>query len=405
MYFYLKVNSFRLSLSLVILTIFLLCSVQQHNITLFANHNSTNIEKSYDKTLYCTGLVNKKIYNKAINFKQYTNKYSGTSMLSADNEHNVKRTQVLIIGSGPAGCSAAIYAARANLQPIMVAGRESGGQLMITTDVENYPGFSKPIQGPELMDQMHEQVRNVGGVIVNDHISAVDFHTSPFKVVGSENIYYADSVIICTGAQAKWLNIPSESKFKGYGVSGCATCDGFFYRGKKVIVVGGGNTAVEEALYLTNHTNQVTLLHRRDSLRADKTLQARLFKKVDEKKINIIWNSVIDEVLGSEDSKNKAVTGVKIKNIIDNTISELSCEGVFIAIGHTPNTSLFASQLNIDAAGYIITKPNSTATSIDGVFAAGDVQDSIYRQAVTAASSGCMAALEAEKFLSEDKIK
>lgn len=306
------------------------------------------------------------------------------------------QTKVLIIGSGPAGCTAAVYAARANLQPILVRGMEPGGQLMVTTDVENYPGFAETIQGPWLMEQMEKQAQHVGTNIINDHIRSVNFETKPFTAIGeSGNNYSFETVIIATGAQAKWLGIESELKFRGFGVSGCATCDGFFFRGKEVAVVGGGNTAVEEALYLTNFATKVTLIHRRDALRAEKILQDRLLA---HPKIQVIWNSEVDEILGTEDPLN--VTGVRLKSTVDKTKQEINVAGVFIAIGHVPNTGLFSKYLTLDEEQYIVTVPNSTKTNIEGVFAAGDVQDKIYRQAVTAAGTGCMAALEAERYLS-----
>jgi thioredoxin reductase (NADPH) len=306
-------------------------------------------------------------------------------------------TKVLILGSGPAGYTAAIYAARAALEPILVTGSQPGGQLTITTDVENYPGFANIIQGPWLMEQMDAQAKHVGTSIYNDHIIKVDFTSKPFKAIGdSGKIYTGDTVIISTGAQAKWLGLASEKKFQGFGVSGCATCDGFFFKNKEVIVVGGGNSAVEEALYLTNHASKITIIHRRNELRAEKILQRRLFS---HPKINTIWDSTIDEVIGNAEPL--GVTGVKIKNLKTNETSTLKAEGVFIAIGHSPNTSLFKDTIEMDNEGYIITTPNSTKCSIPGIFAAGDVQDKIYRQAVTAAGSGCMAALEASKYLAE----
>lgn len=306
------------------------------------------------------------------------------------------KTKVLIIGSGPAGATAAIYAARANMQPIMVCGMQPGGQLTITTDVENYPGFTDIIQGPWLMEQMMEQAKHVGTEIIYDYIERVDFSSRPFKAYGSNSEYIADSIIISTGAQAKWLGIPSEQEFQGFGVSGCATCDGFFFKGKDVLIVGGGNTAVEEALYLTNHASKVTMIHRRNSFRAEKILQERLFKNP---KIEVIWDSVLDEVVGTTNPK--SVTSAKIKNINTGIINEVKVEGIFIAIGHKPNTEIFQDWLQLDEEGYIITKPGSVSTEVEGVFAAGDVQDKIYRQAVTAAGTGCMAALEAEKFVAE----
>lgn len=308
----------------------------------------------------------------------------------------IEHHQLIIIGSGPAGYTAAVYAARANLKPMLISGNQPGGQLSITTDVENYPGFADVIQGPWLMEQMQQQAKNVGTIIVEDHVSELNLKVKPFTLkTESGKLYSADSIIISTGAQAKWMGLPSEEKFRGFGVSGCATCDGFFFRNKKVMVIGGGNTAVEEALYLTNHASEVTLVHRRDSLRAEKMLQERLFK---HPKIKIIWNSVLEEVLGDENPKN--VTAVKIKDIITGNIKEIETDGVFIAIGHKPNTDLVKGQLDLDEEGYIITNPGTVKTNIAGVFACGDVQDKIYKQAVTAAGTGCMSALEAEKFLS-----
>lgn len=308
--------------------------------------------------------------------------------------HEIK-TKVLIIGSGPAGYTAAIYAARANLKPILVQGVQPGGQLTITTDVENYPGFADVIQGPWLMEQMQKQAEHVGTKTIFDTILEVDFSRRPFLAVGdSGDTYLADTLIIATGAQARWLGLESEKKFQGFGVSACATCDGFFFRGKEVVIVGGGNTAVEEAIYLTNHANKVTLIHRRDHLRAEKIMQDRLFRNP---KINVIWNSVVEEVLG--DSDPVAVTGTKIKNVLTGDISTIPADGFFVAIGHLPATSLFKGKLDLDSEGYIITEPDSTATNIPGVFAAGDVKDKTFRQAVTAAGMGCMAALEAERFI------
>lgn len=312
---------------------------------------------------------------------------------------NISETDVLVIGSGPAGYTAVIYAARASLKPIIVKGIQPGGQLTITTDVENYPGFAEPIQGPWLMEQMEAQAQHVGSMIVADHIKSVDFSSKVFKAYGeSGNVYCAKTCIIATGAQAKWLGIESEKKFQGFGVSGCATCDGFFYRNKQVAVVGGGNTAVEEALYLTNHASKVTLIHRRDSLRAEKIMQRRLF---DNPKIEIIWDSVVDEILG--EGNPLSVKAVRIKNVKTGNVSEISVDGAFIAIGHKPNTSIFEGILDMDEEGYIVTKPGTTKTNIPGVFAAGDVQDKVYRQAVTAAGTGCMAALDATKYLAEQK--
>ena len=306
------------------------------------------------------------------------------------------KTKLLIIGSGPAGATAAIYAARANLSPIMVCGLQPGGQLTITTDVENYPGFEHAIHGPWLMEQMEKQAKNVGTEIIYDTIESVDFSNRPFVAISMMgNRYIADSIIIATGAQAKWLGIDSEKEYQGFGVSGCATCDGFFFKNKKVIVIGGGNSAVEEALYLTNHASHVMLVHRRDFLRSEKILQDRLFKNP---KIDVLWNHHLKEVLGTE--KPKTVTGALLANSLTGEEKKVDIDGIFIAIGHKPNTELFLGTIDMDAEGYIITKAGSTKTSIEGVFAAGDVQDKIYRQAVTAAGTGCMAALEVEKFLS-----
>ena len=308
-----------------------------------------------------------------------------------------RHSRVLIVGSGPAGYTAAIYAARASLAPMVVRGLEPGGQMTITTDVENYPGFSGIIQGPWLMEQMAEQARSVDAELIDDMIVEIDLSSRPFAARGdSGNAYGGDSVIIATGAQARWLGLPSEDRFKGFGVSACATCDGFFFRGKEVIVVGGGNTAVEEAIYLTNHAGKVTLVHRRDELRAEKILQKRLF---DNEKIEVLWDHVLDEVLGDDDPP--GVTGARLRRARTGDVREMAVDGVFIAIGHTPSTELFRGQVEMDDEGYIVTAADSTATDVPGVFAAGDVQDRIYRQAVTAAGSGCMAALEAEKFLAE----
>ena len=311
--------------------------------------------------------------------------------------------QVVIIGSGPGGHAAAIYASRARLSTLMLEGDmaggvAAGGQLTTTTDVENFPGFKDVIQGPWLMDQMKGQAEVVGTEMIQDHIASVDLKSKPFKAVGdSGQIYEADSIIISTGAQARWLNIDSEQNFRGFGVSACATCDGFFFKNKTVAVVGGGNAAVEEAMFLTKFASKVQLIHRRDSLRAEKLLQKKL---MENKKIEIIWDSVVDEVIGDNDPKN--VTGLKIKNVKTNKVDELKIDGLFIAIGHDPATSLFKDQLEMDKEGYLVTKNDSTETNIPGVFAAGDVKDKIFRQAVTAAGMGCMAALEAEKFLSHD---
>ncbi|MFQ5985592.1 MAG: thioredoxin-disulfide reductase [Alphaproteobacteria bacterium] len=307
--------------------------------------------------------------------------------------------KVLILGSGSAGYTAAIYAARANLQPLLVQGLEPGGQLSITTDVENYPGFADVIQGPWLMEQMQAQAEKVGTRVVADIIVRADLKRRPFTCHGdSGNVYRGDTLIICTGANARWLGLASEEKFKGHGVSACATCDGFFFRDKEVLVVGGGNTAVEEAMFLTNFATRVTLVHRRDRLRADKILQDRLFRNP---KITIVWDSVVDEILGRDDPPR--VTGVTARNVKTGETREIAVEGVFIAIGHTPATELFRGQVGMDAEGYILTAPDSTITSVAGVFAAGDVQDKVYRQAVTAAGTGCMAALEAEKFLAAEE--
>jgi thioredoxin reductase (NADPH) len=308
-------------------------------------------------------------------------------------------TKFLIIGSGPAGYAAAIYAARANLQPIMVQGLQSGGQLTITTDVENYPGFADVIQGPWLMEQMQKQAEHVGTRVIADMIVSADLSRRPFTCIGdSGDIYVAESVAICTGAQARWLGLPSEETFRGAGVSACATCDGFFFRGREVVVVGGGNTAVEEALYLTNHATKVTVIHRRDRFRAEKILQARLFANP---KIRVVWDSVVEEILGERNPSR--VTGVRIANLKTRATSVVPCDGFFVAIGHTPVTDMFKGQLALDNDGYILTKPDSTATQIPGVYAAGDVKDKIFRQAVTAAGMGCIAALEAEKFLAAEE--
>ncbi len=306
--------------------------------------------------------------------------------------------KVLIIGSGPAGYTAAVYAARAALDPVLVTGIEVGGQMSITTDVENYPGFADIVQGPWLMEQMHRQAENVGTALINDLIAEVDLSRRPFRCTGDGGgVYIADTIVISTGAQARWLGLDSEAAFQGFGVSACATCDGFFFRGKDVAVVGGGNTAVEEALYLTNHATRVTLVHRRDALRAEKILQKRLFAN---ERIEVVWNTVVDEVLGTEDPKE--VTGLRLRNVASGEMSERAVAGMFVAIGHDPATALFRGQVDMDTDGYIRTAPDSTVTSVPGVFAAGDVQDKVYRQAVTAAGSGCMAALEAEKFIAEE---
>ena len=306
-------------------------------------------------------------------------------------------SKVLIIGSGPAGYTAAVYTARASLAPTLITGMEVGGQMSITTDVENYPGFADVIQGPWLMEQMHAQAEHVGTRMINDLIIDVNFTQRPFVCRGdSGETYSADSIIISTGAQARWLGLETEQKFQGFGVSACATCDGFFYREKQVAVVGGGNTAVEEALYLTNHATKVTLIHRRDSLRSEKILADRLMA---HDQIEVIWDTVVEEVVGDDDPL--GVTGLKLRNVKTDTVSDLPVHGLFIAIGHDPATKLFKGKVDMDDEGYITTAPDSTRTSVEGVFAAGDVQDKTYRQAVTAAGTGCMAALEAEKFIAE----
>lgn len=308
-------------------------------------------------------------------------------------EHQVK---VLIIGGGPAGYTAAIYAARANLAPWVVQGMQPGGQLTITSEVENFPGFTDPILGPQLMEQMAGQATRVGAKLVSDLIQSVDFSQRPFKAVGdSGDIYWAEAVIIATGAQARWLGIDSEKHFQGFGVSGCATCDGFFYRGKPVAVIGGGNSAMEEALYLTNFASQVTLVHRRSSFRGEKILADRIAKNP---KIDVVWDSVVEAVLGQEEPT-RHVTGVSLQNVKTGVVTEKTVDGVFVAIGHSPATQIFKGQVAMDEEGYIVTKPDSTATDIPGVFAAGDVKDKVFRQAVTSAGMGCMAALEVEKYL------
>src|SRR5712692_6452868 len=309
--------------------------------------------------------------------------------------------KVVIIGSGPAGYTAAVYAARAMLQPILIQGIQPGGQLTITTDVENYPGFADVIQGPWLMEQMQKQAEHVGTRIVTDHVSKVDLTKRPFPLeCDSGDRYLADSVIIATGAQARWLELPSEQKFKGYGVSACATCDGFFYRGKEVLVFGGGNTAVEEALFLTNFASKVTVVHRRDSFRAEKILQERLYQNP---KISVLWHTVLADVIGAESPLK--VRGVVMRNAKTGAVTRQPADGVFIAIGHTPASGLFDGQLEMKPGGYVRTAPHSTATSVPGVFAAGDVTDDVYRQAVTAAGQGCMAALEAERFLAAHMVE
>jgi thioredoxin reductase (NADPH) len=309
--------------------------------------------------------------------------------------------KVVIIGSGAAGCTAAIYAARAMLEPVMIRGIQPGGQLTITTDVENYPGFADVIQGPWLMEQMEKQAAQVGARLVSDHVNKVELDRRPFRIsCDSGDTYIARSLVIATGAQARWLDLPSEQAFRGHGVSACATCDGFFYRGKNVIVIGGGNTAVEEALFLTNFANKVTVVHRRDAFRAERILQDRLFRNP---KIEVIWDSVLEQVRGSEDPRK--VAGAAIRNVKTSAITEIAADGIFIAIGHSPASELLAGQVQMKANGYIKTAPYSTATSVPGVFAAGDVTDDVYRQAVTAAGMGCMAALEAERFLAAHKVE
>ena len=308
-----------------------------------------------------------------------------------------RHSKVIILGSGPAGYTAAIYAARAMLNPLLIQGAQPGGQLTITTDVENYPGFAEAIQGPWLMEQMQGQAEHVGTEIVMDHITKVELRGRPFRLEGdSGDTYTCDTLIICTGAQARWLGIPSEESFKGHGVSACATCDGFFYKGKDVVVVGGGNTAVEEALFLTNFAKTVTVVHRRDAFRAERILQERLFKNP---KIEVVWDSEIEEILGTDAPR--SVTGVRLRNVKTGKISERAADGFFVAIGHAPATSLFKGQLEMTPSGYLVTAPDSTATAIPGVFAAGDVKDEVFRQAVTAAGMGCMAALEAERYIAK----
>ena len=307
--------------------------------------------------------------------------------------------KMIIIGSGPAGYTTAVYAARAMLEPVLISGYEPGGQLMITTDVENYPGFADPIQGPWLMEQMKAQAEHVGTKMVSDHVTAVDLSSRPFKLTcDSGDSHTCDTLVIATGAKAKWLGLATEEKFKGYGVSACATCDGFFYRGKEVVVVGGGNSAVEEALYLANLASKVTIVHRRDSFRAERILQERLFR---HPKVEVLWNHALEEVMGDENPL--GVTGVTLKNVETGALRDLKTDGVFIAIGHAPASELFKGQVEIRPNGYIKTAPNSTATNVPGVFAAGDVADDVFRQAVTAAGLGCMAALEAERFLAANE--
>jgi len=313
---------------------------------------------------------------------------------------NVISTRLLILGSGPAGLTAAIYAARAGLSPVVVQGIQPGGQLTTTTDVENYPGFRAVIQGPWLMEEMQAQAEHVGTKMVWDHISEVDFARRPFVVKGDSGTYHADTLVIATGAQAKWLGLPSEERMKGKGASACATCDGFFYRGKKVAVIGGGNTAVEEALYLTNHSQDVTLIHRRSSFRAEKILQDRLFANPH---IKVVWDSEVAEFIGGGEPE--GLVGLDIRNVKSGEIRRIDVDGAFVAIGHSPATELFAGKLKLDDDGYILVETGTTKTSIPGVYACGDVMDKIYRQAVTAAGTGCMAALDAEKFLAEEEYE
>ena len=304
-------------------------------------------------------------------------------------------TRMLIIGAGPAGYTAAIYAARAGMDPVLVSGLQPGGQLMITTDVENYPGFEDAVQGPWLMEQMERQARHVGTRILSDLVMEVDFSRRPFRCMGdSGDVYVAETVVIATGAQARWLGLPSEKRLQGAGVSACATCDGFFYRGKEVAVIGGGNTAVEEALFLTHHASKVTLVHRRNTLRAERILQRRLF---EHPKVEVMWDTAVEEVLGS--GTPEVVTGLRVRHVQTGAVQDLPVDGVFIAIGHTPNTTVFRGQVDLDDEGYVLTRPGLTQTSVPGVFAAGDVQDKHWRQAITAAGTGCIAALEAERFL------
>lgn len=311
-----------------------------------------------------------------------------------------QHAKVLIIGGGPAGYTAAIYAARANLSPVLVQGAQPGGQLTITADVENYPGFAEPVAGPVLMEQMTKQAERVGTTLVSDTIGAVDFSKRPFTCTGESGaVYTADAVVIATGAQARWLGIESEAHFQGYGVSGCATCDGFFYRGKKVVVVGGGNSAMEEALYLAQLASEVVMIHRRDEFRGEKILRDRVAKNP---KITVLWDSVLEEVKGQE-SPVRGVTSVSVRNVKTGAVQDVPTDGVFIAIGHSPATAIFKGKIDMDEEGYILTKPDSTATNVKGVFAAGDVKDKTYRQAVTAAGMGCMAALEIERFFASEE--
>jgi thioredoxin reductase (NADPH) len=310
--------------------------------------------------------------------------------------------KVIIIGSGPAGLTAALYAGRANLVPLVFEGQQPGGQLTITTDVENYPGFPDGVQGPELMEILRKQAERFGAETAFKSVESVDLSKRPFKVIADSEEYFADALIIATGASAKWMNIPSEEEYKGYGVSACATCDGFFFRNQHVAVVGGGDTALEEASYLTNHASKVTIIHRWNELRASKAMQERVKKN---SKIDFIWDSVVDEVVGIKNAAPKKMTGLKLKNIKTGALTEFKCDGLFLGIGHEPNTSLFKGVLDMDSVGYLKTKPYSTATNVPGVFAAGDVADSKYRQAISAAGTGCMAAIDAERFLAEHESK
>ncbi|MAU97757.1 MAG: thioredoxin-disulfide reductase [Fulvimarina sp.] len=313
-----------------------------------------------------------------------------------------RHANILILGSGPAGYTAAIYAARAMMKPLIVAGLQEGGQLTITTDVENYPGFAEPVQGPWMMEQMKAQALNVGAEIANDIIVSAELGQRPFRLTGdSGTVYTCDTLVIATGAQAKWLGLQSEDKFQGFGVSACATCDGFFYRGREVVVVGGGNTAVEEALYLSHIAKKVTLVHRRDELRAERILQERLFKSEN---VEVLWDTAVEEIVGVEKPL-KSVNGVRLKNLKTGEVTEKTVDGVFVAIGHAPAVELFVGQLKQKPSGYLWVEPGSTRTSLEGVFAAGDVADDVYRQAVTAAGMGCMAALEAEKWLAEQTLE
>jgi thioredoxin reductase (NADPH) len=306
--------------------------------------------------------------------------------------------KVIIIGSGPAGLTAALYAGRANLTPLVFEGQQPGGQLTITTDVENYPGFPEGVQGPELMEILRKQAQRFNAETAFKSVESVDLSKRPFKVIADGEEYFAEALIIATGASAKWMNIPSEEEYKGYGVSACATCDGFFFRNQHVAVVGGGDTALEEASYLTNHASRVTIIHRRNELRASKTMQERVKKNP---KINFIWDSVVEEVVGIKNASPKKMTGLKLKNIKTGALTEFNCDGLFLGIGHEPNTALFKGVLDMDTVGYLKTKPYSTTTNVPGVFAAGDVADSKYRQAISAAGTGCMAAIDAERFLAE----